>query len=170
MAAIQQSSGSDHAGRKVGRRRSSTSIDMTPMVDLAFLLLTFFILTSSLHEPFILKVAMPDKPDPTQQPPEIPPHKVLTLVLGAGDKIYWYHGIIDPTVALTGFSSEGIRKVLLAKNAEIPGLWVLIKPSPKSRYQNIIDIFDEMTIATITNYALVKITLEDEKLIELSMQ
>jgi biopolymer transport protein ExbD len=171
MAAIQQSSGSDHAGRKVRRRRSSTSIDMTPMVDLAFLLLTFFILTSSLHKPFMLMVAMPAKPDPAVQArPELPAHKVLTLVLGEGDKIYWYHGIIDPTVALTSFSSEGIRKVLLSKNAEIPGMWVLIKPSPKSRYQNIIDIFDEMMIATITNYALVKITPEDEKLIERATQ
>jgi biopolymer transport protein ExbD len=166
MAAIQQSSGSDHAGRKVHRRRSSTNIDMTPMVDLAFLLLTFFILTSSLHEPFVLKVAMP--PDSEEQPPELPAHKVLTLVLGEEDKIYWYQGIIDPTVALTSFSRDDIRKMLLVKNAEVPGIWVLIKPSSKSRYQNIIDILDEITITTITNYAIVKITPADEKMIELA--
>ena len=165
MAEIQQSSGSGHSISKVRRRKSSVRIDMTPMVDLAFLLLTFFILTSSLQKSFIMKVAMPDNPDPVHEPPKLPSHRVLTIVLGENDKVYWYHGIVDPKVVLTSFSQHGIRKVLLTKNAEIQNMWVLIKPSPKSRYKNIVDILDEMTIAQIANFTLVKITPEDERLI-----
>lgn len=138
MAAIQQSSGNDHSG-KVRRRRSSTSMDMTPMVDLAFLLLTFFMLTTTFYQPYVAQITMPDKPDTTHEPPKLASHRVLTLVLDEKDKIYWYHGITDPKVEETDFSSTGIRKVLSTKKEEIDDIWVLIKPTSKARYKNIVD-------------------------------
>lgn len=164
MAAIQQSSGNHHSG-KVRRRRSSTSMDMTPMVDLAFLLLTFFMLTTSFYQPYIAEITMPDNPDTVQERPKLESHRVLTLVLDEKDKIYWYHGITDPKVEVTDFSQDGIRKVLLTKKEEIEDMWVLIKPSSKARYKNIVDIFDELIITNIPNYTLMKLTPEDEKLI-----
>src|SRR6185369_6616359 len=84
-------------GGKATRIRSkklSTRIDMTPMVDLAFLLLTFFILTTTLNKLTVMEIAVPEKsPDP---PPEVPAKQVVTFILDGNDKIYWRHGITEP--------------------------------------------------------------------------
>ncbi|MEO7992551.1 MAG: biopolymer transporter ExbD [Chryseolinea sp.] len=146
-------------------KRHSAHIDMTPMVDLAFLLLTFFVLTSTLRNPLAMKIQMPDKPDITVKQPEVTSERVLTLVLGESDKIYWYHGVINPKVELTNFSPTGIRKVLLEKNAAIKKMVLLVKPSDKSRYKNMVDILDEIDITNIQHYYLVDETPEDQQLI-----
>lgn len=140
-------------------------IDMTPMVDLAFLLLTFFILTSTLRNPLAIQLQVPDKPVTPVAQPEVKSERVLTLVLGENDKIYWYHGIINPKVEVTNFSPTGIRRVLLEKNAAIKKMVLLVKPSDKSRYKNMVDILDEIDITNIQHYYLVDETPEDRHLI-----
>jgi len=160
MAQIAQTSG------KTRGKRHSTHLDMTPMVDLAFLLLTFFVLTVTLTNPLAMEIRMPDKPDDTTaKPPEVTSERVLTLVLGDDDKVYWYHGINNPTVEVTNFSPTGVRKVLLEKNEAIENMVLLVKPSDKSRYQNVVDILDEIDITSIQHYYLVEETPEDRKLI-----
>lgn len=156
MAQLTPSSGSG--------KRYSTRMDMTPMVDLAFLLLTFFVLTVTLNHSFVMKVQMPEKD--IVDPPEVPANQVLTFVLGEKDKVYWYQGVDNPKVELTDFSKNGIRKILLEKNTQIKKLVVLIKPSAKSRYINLVDILDEIGITRIQRYFIVKETPEDQKLIE----
>jgi len=154
-------------GGKVRSKKSSTRIDMTPMVDLAFLLLTFFVMTTTLNKPQTMEITMPEKPkkdDP--EPPKVNERDVLTIVLGENDKVYWYTGITDPKIELTNFSATGIRKVLKTKKSEIPKLVVLIKPSDKSKYKNMVDILDEMNISVIQRYAMVDITPTDEELIK----
>jgi len=154
-------------GGKVRSKKSSTRIDMTPMVDLAFLLLTFFVMTTTLNKPQTMEITMPEKPkkdDP--EPPKVNERDVLTIVLGENDKVYWYTGITDPKIELTNFSATGIRKVLQTKKNEIPKLVVLIKPSDKSKYKNMVDILDEMNIGVIQRYAMVDITPTDEELIK----
>jgi len=154
-------------GGKVRSKKSSTRIDMTPMVDLAFLLLTFFVMTTTLNKPQTMEITMPEKPkkdDP--EPPKVNERDVLTIVLGENDKVYWYTGITDPKIELTDFSATGIRKVLKTKKNEIPKLVVLIKPSDKSKYKNMVDILDEMNISVIQRYAMVDITPTDEELIK----
>src|SRR5688572_9573449 len=129
-----------------GSRKNLPVIDMTPMVDLAFLLLTFFVMTSILSEPYVLKINMPDKVEsPTPQPP-INAKRVLTLVLGDQNKIHWYVGTASDQAETTTFSGNGIRKLLIDKKNSIQDLHVLIKPSDQSQYKNIIDILDEMII------------------------
>jgi biopolymer transport protein ExbD len=168
MAEIQ--GGGDDKKRKGGKvrsKKSSTRIDMTPMVDLAFLLLTFFVMTTTLNKPQTMEITMPEKPkkdDP--EPPKVNERDVLTIVLGENDKVYWYTGITDPKIELTNFSATGIRKVLQTKKSEIPKLVVLIKPSDKSKYKNMVDILDEMNISVIQRYAMVDITPTDEELIK----
>jgi len=148
---------------KVRSKKTSTRIDMTPMVDLAFLLLTFFVMTTELTKPFVMKVDMPE--ESPVNPPPINARRVLTLILKEQDKIYWYTGP-EPDTKLTGFSQNGIRKLLFEKNTEIKDLYVMIKPSDQSRYKNLVDILDEMTIAGIRHYAVVDMTVEDENLIQ----
>jgi biopolymer transport protein ExbD len=159
MSQIAQASGNTKS------KRHSAHIDMTPMVDLAFLLLTFFVLTSTLRNPLAMEIQMPDKPDTPVVQPEVTSERVLTLVLGENNKIYWYHGIIDPKVEVTNFSPTGIRKVLLEKNAAIKKMVLLVKPSDKSRYKNMVDILDEIDITNIQHYYLVDETTEDRQLI-----
>jgi len=167
MAEIAQGGGGDHKkGGKVRSKKMSTRIDMTPMVDLAFLLLTFFVLTSTLSKPQTMQITMPDKPKPEDKQPEVNEKKVLTLILGENDKVYWYIGMKDPDVKRVDFSKDGVRKVLVEKNAEIRDLIVLIKAMDKSKYKNTVDILDEMAISNIKRYAIVDITQVDKDLVK----
>jgi biopolymer transport protein ExbD len=165
MAEISQGGGGGKDG-KVRVKKASTKIDMTPMVDLAFLLLTFFILTTTLNKPQTMELTMPEKPKGEEKLPEVNEKKVVTLILGDDDKVYWYLGITDPKLELSNFSKDGIRKVLLQKSNEIPGMIILIKPSKESRYKNMVDILDEMNITNMKRFAMVKITPIDEELIK----
>jgi biopolymer transport protein ExbD len=151
---------------KVRSKKTSTRIDMTPMVDLAFLLLTFFVMTTTLNKPQTMEITMPEKVKDEDKPPMVNEKRVLTLILGENDKIYWYLGVTDPTVAMTNFSTEGVRKVLLRENQQIKEMVVLIKPSDESKYKNVVDILDEMNISNIARYALVDITDVDKELIK----
>ena len=159
------SGGGKKKGGKIRSKKSSTKIDMTPMVDLAFLLLTFFILTTTFSKPQTMEITMPEKPKPEDVQPLVNERKVLTLVLGSNDKIYWYIGITDPKVEVTNFSKEGIRKLLLEENRNIKDLVILIKPMDQSKYKNVVDILDEMTISNIARFALVDITPVDKELV-----
>ncbi|HCW08528.1 MAG TPA: biopolymer transporter ExbD [Cytophagales bacterium] len=157
-------------GGKIRSKKSSTRIDMTPMVDLAFLLLTFFVLTSTLSKPQTMEITMPEKPKENDKPPEVNEKKVLTLVLGANDKVYWYVGITEPQAKAANFSKDGIRKVLLEKKSEIRDMIVLIKAMDEAKYKNMVDILDEMTISNIQRYAIVDITPDDKKIVKEAQQ
>nr|WKN35580.1 biopolymer transporter ExbD [Tunicatimonas sp. TK19036] len=150
---------------KVRSKKSSTRIDMTPMVDLAFLLLTFFMLTTTFTKPQTMEITMPEKPKEDTELPLVNEKKVLTLILDEKDQIYWFVGITDPKIDVTDYSSEGIRKVLLTQNSQLKDMVVLIKPTDKSNYKNMVDILDEMEISAIGRFALVDVTPEDLTLI-----
>ena len=119
MADLDTGGGDDH-GKKGKKRakKSSTKIDMTPMVDLAFLLLTFFMLTTTFSKPNAMEINMPLK-DPTVTPPKIAESTVMTVILSDKNKIYYYYGITDPKVEQTNFGPDGIRKVLLQRNKKV---------------------------------------------------
>ncbi len=164
MAEISQGGGKKDA--KVRSKKTSTKIDMTPMVDLAFLLLTFFVMTTTLNKPQTMEINMPEEVKEGDTPPPVNEKKVLTIILGDDDKVYWYIGMTDPIVEVTNFSDEGIRKILLKKNAEIDKMVVLIKATDESRYKNMVDILDEMNITNMKRYVLVDITPVDKELIK----
>lgn len=113
---------SQEGGKKGGKARSkkmSTKIDFTPMVDLGFLLITFFMLTTTLSKPKTMEINMPEK-DNITDPTKIKASTALTVILTENDKIYYYFGIgeegVPPEVKITDFSQKGIRKILLEKN------------------------------------------------------
>jgi len=166
MAEISQGGGGGSKDGKVRVKKASTKIDMTPMVDLAFLLLTFFILTTTLNKPQTMELTMPEKPKGDEKLPEVNEKKVVSIILGADNAVYWYHGITDPKVEKTDFSDTGIRKILMEKDKEIPGMIVLIKPGKDSKYKNVVDILDEMNITNMKRFAMVKITPVDEELVK----
>jgi biopolymer transport protein ExbD len=164
MAEIQQGGGGGKKGGKIRAKKASTKIDMTPMVDLAFLLLTFFILTTTFNKPKTMEVNMPDKVDKPEEQTKINEKDILNLVLGENNKIYWYIGL-EPPVTVTNYSNTGVRKLLLEQNRDNPKLMVLIKPENKSKYENIVDILDEMEITKTKRYAIVDYTPDDKHII-----
>lgn len=160
----------DDGGKKGGKIRSKKQggrVDLTAMVDLAFLLITFFMLTTSLSKPKAMDVAMPDKNKEEEQKDQldVADNRTMTILLGSNDKLEWYMGLLDnpldgPTVA--DYGKNGIRPVLLEKIKSVPqvtgdpekGLIVIIRPSDKSSYKNLVDILDEMKIVDAKQYMI----------------
>ena len=169
MAEIQQNpAGSSKPGKRRAKKMS-TRIDMTPMVDLAFLLLTFFMLTTTFAKPCVLELQMPVKGPPTA----VPDSRAMTIVLGKGHRVHYYFGLNAPNdksvpvpaFHTTTFAATGIRQVLLARPPQGGRPIILIKPSAESKYQDMVDILDEMNITNQQKYALVRITPADLTLI-----
>ena len=148
---------------RIRSKKLSTRIDMTPMVDLAFLLLTFFILTTTLSKLKYIDIVMPE---PSKDSTAINEKRVLTLILDEGDKLYWRQGTSDQKLESMKISHDPVNKLLTVKNAAIHKMLVLIKATDKSRYKNLVDIVDEMSIAKIDRYCIVDITPEDKELIK----
>jgi biopolymer transport protein ExbD len=124
MAEIIQEEGHGKKKGKARAKKHGTHIDMTPMVDLACLLLTFFMLTTAFSKPKVMEIVLPEKADPKVKAPELDKDRALHIILIEGDKILWYNGLADPskplpTLTETDFSSEGIRRVLLHRNKDL---------------------------------------------------
>lgn len=164
MAEVSQGGGGRKKGGKVRAKKQSTKTDMTPMVDLAFLLLTFFLLTTTFNKPKTMEVNMPDKVDKPEDQTKINEKDILNLVLSKDDKIYWYIGLTPP-VAQTDYSANGVRKLLLEQTRANPKMMVLIKPEDESRYENMVNILDEMDITKIQRYAIVEYSPDDKTVI-----
>lgn len=130
-------SGDGGGGGKHGKKRakkSSTKMDMTPMVDLAFLLLTFFMLTTTFSKPQAMEINMPVK-DPVEKPQEVADKTAMTIILSEKNTVYYYFGIKDPKVEVTDFGPNGIRKALLERNKKtIQQIDVLKKEFEKKNF------------------------------------
>jgi biopolymer transport protein ExbD len=166
MAELDTSGGGKHKGGKIRSKKASTRVDLTAMVDLAFLLITFFMYTTTLNKPKAMDLVMPDNSVKTKQLP-IAASRSMTILLGSHNKLEWYMGEAGksaPTV--DGYGKNGIRKALIdnakqvadTHNADEKLMEVLIKPSDKSTYANLVAILDEMNITNIQIRAIVKIT------------
>jgi biopolymer transport protein ExbD len=119
MAEIEGGGGGGHKGGKKRGKKLSTRVDFTPMVDLGFLLITFFMLTTSMNKPQVMQINMPDKD--TNEPTPVPASQSITLLLAGNDKIVYY--FINPTTGepetpvITDFDPRrGIRQTLIAEN------------------------------------------------------
>lgn len=121
MAELSQDSGSHKKGGKKRSKKVSTRIDLTPMVDLGFLLITFFMLATSLIKPQTMEIAMPSNKNVTEQNQTVAKaSQAVTLILGKNDKIFYYFGKTEGAQVIeTDYSGKGLRKMLLEKNYEI---------------------------------------------------
>lgn len=144
------------------RSRKSTNVDMTAMVDVAFLLLTFFILTTTLQSEQAMQVAVPAKGDAQ----EIQCSKNLTFYLGGDNKVYWYGGCEMDDIRETGHGPGGVRQIIAEQKQLRNDLIVSIKPGEKSDFQNLVNIFDEMKITGVPKYALASMTPEEKNFLE----
>ena len=173
MAAIDQPA--PKAGKKPRARQHKFRLDMTPMVDLAFLLLTFFMLTTTFAKPRVMQLTMPVKPQLHEENPLRQTH-AMTVLLGAGHQVFYYFGLnapADPSVPVptlhaTNFGPRGIRQALLARGRRQPALVVLIAAGPRAKYSDMVNILDEMNITNQPKYALIPLSAADRQLLPAS--
>jgi biopolymer transport protein ExbD len=159
------------ANRKKSYKKS-TRVDLTPMVDLGFLLISFFVFTTTLTTQTAMKVIMPY--DKTSYNDPVCESCVLTVMLEGNNKIRYYEGAAEhnPAVKETGYSANEIRNVLLNKKAAVQKIRnnseafiLIIKPSKSSIFKNFVDITDEVTICQIKRYYIDEIRAADERLL-----
>ena len=152
------------SGKAVKRtsRKPIQGVDLTAMVDLAFLLITFFMLTTSLGKMSAMDIA---KPVPIETPIDLaawPASKTLTILLGKNNQLVYYMGEAkNATMTMTGYAD--IRKSILKNSALVAKahetsadqeMYVIIKPNSTAVYRNFVDILDEMNINKISTYAI----------------
>ncbi len=157
-------------GNGIGVRKSkklSTRVDLTPMVDLGFLLITFFIFTTTMSQATAMKLNLPkDVKDPDKEM-KIKENAVIT-VLPADSKLFYYEGKLKNDGSnIMASNYKDIRKVLIDKKQRTDPafFFVIIKPAARSTYGNTVDLLDEMFINDITKYALDEITTEEENML-----
>jgi len=170
MAEMDTSGGGGHKkGPGVKKsKKLSTRVDLTPMVDLGFLLITFFIFTTTMSQPTAMKLFLPQDTDKPEEQNKLKASGALTLLLGKNDRVYYYEGELAPDGAnFKNASFKEIRDVIINKKKSTPpaDFMVVIKPDAQSTYKNAVDALDEMTINDVKRYAMVDIFEIENKLI-----
>lgn len=190
MAELDTSGGGHKKGPGVKKgKKLSTRVDLTPMVDLGFLLITFFMYTTTLAKPKTMEINMPykDANMKVEDQSKVKSSTALTVLLTKNHRVYTYEGIgDDPTkppelkAMSIGKSTKELRATIMAKKAAVEDLvrsgalgptdriTVLIKPDSTSTFKDIVDVFDEMTINDVKVYAKVDITPQDREFIKLT--
>ncbi|MCB0533186.1 MAG: biopolymer transporter ExbD [Lewinellaceae bacterium] len=169
------------SSRRNSPREAKARVDLTPMVDLAFLLITFFMLTTALVKPQVMPLVMPEKDQP-ELPDFRKESQVLTLLLGSKNQIYFYEGITHPELDSTSYAAEGLRRIILEKKKRVDAQWppsekpdpkhpgtlksvskltILIKPTREASYKNVVDALDEMNICHVAYYVLMDISEQE---------
>ena len=165
MAEVQVKEDSGKGG-KVRSKKQNTRVDMTPMVDLGFLLITFFMFTTTFSKPNVMDLGLPAKPKENQKPPdtEIKLSNSLSIIIGKDNKVFYHQqdqqGLTDETLVETNFDREGITKVIeqaKARAADKDKFTVIIKPTDDAVYKNFVDILDEMAITKNERYGVTDI-------------
>lgn len=190
----------DGGGHKKGpgvkkAKKLSTRVDMTPMVDLGFLLITFFVFTATMSTPTTLDLNMPKDIKDEKDQTEVKESGVLTIMLGKGDQVYYYEGQLKVDATGNNFKQttfKGIRDIIINKKKEVISRYitnpeceaeakakkkpisncadkdfvVIIKPAKDATYKNTVDILDEMTINQVRTYAMVKLLDQEYELIK----
>ncbi|MCC9017305.1 MULTISPECIES: biopolymer transporter ExbD [Flavobacterium] len=182
MAELNTGDGGGGKGGKVRSKKQNSKVDLTAMVDLAFLLITFFMLTTSLSKPQSMDLSLPDKdPDDKTPPVKVDENRTMTVMMGENNKMVYYMGLLaTPKVGPKdiAYGKDGIRKELLKQKKEVlaysaalgkpkNGIIVIIKPTKKATYRNLVDMLDEMAITGVDTYAIVpEFSPEETKLID----
>lgn len=177
MAEVDTSSGGGHKkGPGVKKpKKQSTRVDLTPMVDLGFLLITFFVFTTTMSQATAMSMNEP-KEDTTNQL-KVKSSGAMTLLLGKADQVYYYFGELSPTEASAQFKSSNfkdIRQIILDKKKSTPigDLMYIIKSDKEATFKNAIDILDEMSINNVPpgHYAEVEMSDTESQLIKMTEQ
>jgi biopolymer transport protein ExbD len=140
------------------KRRVGIKLDMTPMVDIAFLLLTFFMLTTTMSKPTTMEINLP----PSDTKVEVAESNLLTLRVNEKTELWWNIGIDPPQKV----EFVKLRPLLIEKSQANPKLITLLKVDRKAKYKEMVDIIDEFNLASISKFSISKMDDEDKKILE----
>lgn len=178
MAELDTSSSGGHKGGKKRAKKSPGRVDLTAMVDLGFLLITFFMLTTTMNKPKAMDIVMPSKDKiKTDEIPEVEASKVLNLIIGKDDKLYWYEAVdggVPPQMEIADLTNPmDIEKLIIDKQKKVAAKWgnsnemiALIKTMPDAKYKNLVFILDEMPVTKTGKYAIVDLAKPEQAMVE----
>lgn len=194
MAEVNTVSKGDRKGRPT---RMNLHVDFTPMVDMNLLLITFFMICTTLSKPQNMNLTLPSKDKEVVDPPKIAADKAVTLILGEANNVYYYFGKPDyknlAFLKSTTYDADGLRKILLQRNVSAvkrmnelkalrqgkqiseadfterskqirtdeSGIAVMIKPTERASYDNLVKVLDEMHICSVGRYTIMDVTEGD---------
>jgi biopolymer transport protein ExbD len=170
MADIGEGGGGGHKkgpGVKKGKKLS-TKVDLTPMVDLGFLLITFFIFTTTMSTPTAMKLFLPKDTEKPEEQNKAKESGALTLLLGKDRNVFYYEGILkDDGSNFKSSNFKELRDLILdkKKRTDAKDLVIVIKASTDAKFKDVVDALDEMTINDVKRYALVDIAEAEVQLI-----
>jgi biopolymer transport protein ExbD len=133
-------------------------VDLTAMVDLAFLLITFFMLTTSLSKPVAMDIAKPDRSEPSVRM-DVPASRTMTILLGKNNKVVWYMGETKSSKPKIESFTQ-LRQSLLLNDRSVneangndpkKSLFVIVKPTSGSTYKDFVDVMDELHLSKISS-------------------
>ena len=166
MAEVQVQDKSEKGG-KVRSKKQSTRVDMTPMVDLNFLMLMFFMFTTTFSKPNVMDLGLQEKKKKDAPPPqrtEIDLTNSISLIIGKDNRIFYHQtdqaGLNENTLQETTYDKEGITKVIeqaKRRAKDVKKFTVIIKPTDDAVYKNFVDILDQMTITNSQQYGVTDI-------------
>ena len=161
MGAVDVSAPRGHEKKKKKHkkmRRLGIKIDNTPMVDVAFLLLTFFMLTTTMNRPQTMEINLP----PEKTIIEVAESNLMTLRVKEDGSMYWNIGAEQPAK----LEFKDLRSLVVQKSQQNPKLITLIKIDRKGKYQTMVDIMDELNLANMTRFSLAPLQDADKQLLE----
>lgn len=150
-------------------KKMSTRVDLTPMVDLGFLLITFFVFTTTMSEQTAMRLFLPKDTDKPEDQNKAKESGALTLLLAKGRTVYYYEGILKSDGSNFKSSNFGeLRQIILDKKASTnpEDLVIVVKPDEDATFKDVVDVLDEMTINVIKRYAMVDIAEPEVMLIK----
>lgn len=145
-------------GKKKKKRRLGVKIDNTPMVDVAFLLLTFFMLTTTMNRPQTMEINLP----PSETTVEVAESNLLTLRVKEDGGIYWNMAVEKPVKV----EYKDLRSLMVRQAQSNPKLITLIKVDRKGKYHMMVDVMDELNLANITRFSLAPMGDADKKILD----
>lgn len=163
--------------QKSGSRRTmSPRLDLTPMVDLGFILITFFMYTTTMAKPRVIDMNMPSK-EPTPTPTVYPEESTVTLIPVKDRRVYYYFGTLQAKEQMKETTMAHVRDVLTEKKrqaAALPAaystdahkLHVLMKPANSCKYEDVVQLFDEMEIVAVPYYTLADLAEQEREWID----
>ena len=161
--------------KRGNRKLQAPRIDLTPMVDLGFLLISFFMFTTTLAKPNTMEINMPSN-EHNDRPPEIPSESTITLIPVSGHSIIYYEGMLNGIEQMKKCPITQIRDILLSKKQEAAALpstfsaaahkvYVLIKPGDNCTYGDVVQLLDEMNILDISFYTIMDLVPEEKDMV-----
>ncbi len=153
------------------QRKKLIRIDMTPMVDLGFLLITFFMFTTNFTKPNILDLGLPAKdPRPNPSPVDIDQRNQITFILGKNDRVFYHQSsekeLSTGNLKETDFSGINISRLISEAYNKAPrkeNFTIILKPTDDASYKNFVDMLDNIAISKKERYGITDIKPWEKK-------